>query len=77
MAWIVLATSWHLIMENTMRHLLVRLGTLAGLLAISGAALADFNPPIGDFSTVPEPGVLELLALAAVVGWVVRKRGRK
>lgn len=60
-----------------MRHLLVRLVTLAGLLAISGAALADFNPPIGDFATVPEPGILELLALAAVVGWVVRKRGRK
>ena len=61
-------------MEKTMRDLLARLASMAGLLALSGAALAaDFDNAID----VPEPGILELVAIAAVVGWVVHKRARK
>jgi len=75
MAWIVLATFRPITMEKTMRYLLTRLSSFIGVLAISGAALA------ADFSdgaiNLPEPGVLELLAVAAVVGWVIRKRGQK
>ncbi len=48
--------------EKTVRYFLSQLGLFAGLLAISGAALADFS---GDFATVPEPGVLELVGIGA------------
>jgi hypothetical protein len=65
-----------------MRYLLTRLGSFAGLLAISGAALADAACSDaaldGAINCLPEPGVLELVAIAAVVGWVLaRKRGGK
>ena len=53
-----------------MRYLLTWLGSFTGLLAISGAALAQAD----NFATVPEPGVLELVAIAAVVGWVIRRK---
>lgn len=60
-----------------MRYLLTRLGSFAGLLAISGAALAqttDFDAAVN----LPEPGVLGLTAIAAVIGLVIaRKRRRK
>lgn len=44
-----------------------RLGLAALLLSAPGVALAQVNQ-------VPEPGVLELVALAAVVGFIARKR---
>lgn len=52
-----------------MRYLLARMGWFAALLAVSGAALAGT-----DSATVPEPGILELVAIAAVVGWIVKRR---
>ena len=70
----MLAMAWRHKLENAMRNILTRLGSFAALLALSGAAFA-----VGDTDfTVPEPGVLELLALAGVVGWIIaRKRGGK
>ena len=60
-----------------MRRLLARMGWFAALLAVSGAALAVVDN-VSDGATVPEPGVLELVAIAAVVGWIIqRKRGGK
>ena len=58
-----------------MRYLLSRLGSIAYLLATSGAALAV---DMDNGQVLPEPGVLELMAIAGVVGWVIaRKRGGK
>ena len=56
-----------------MGYLLTPLCPFAGLLAISGVALAA-----DDFFNVPEPGVLELVVIAGLVSWVIRrKRGGK
>jgi hypothetical protein len=41
---------------------------------VSGAAFAGVG---GDFATVPEPGMLELLALGGVVAAVVAIRNRR
>ena len=62
-------------MENAMHCLRARLGSFAALLAISGAALAN---PDGAVAQLPEPGVLELMAIAGVISWfITHKRGRK
>ena len=69
----MLAVSGRHKLENAMRDILTRLGSLAALLVVSGAALAADN-----FTPLPEPGILELMAIAGVVGWVIaRKSGRK
>jgi hypothetical protein len=44
---------------------------LASLPALAGAGV------VGDFATVPEPGVLPLLAIGAVGGLVLWARNRK
>lgn len=53
-----------------MNKLTTKLAAAAVLLATSGAAIAAIEPP----NQVPEPGILELMALAAVVGYIARKR---
>ena len=50
-----------------MHKILSRMSAAAVLLAASGSALASV-------SQVPEPGILELVAVAAVVGFIARKR---
>lgn len=50
-----------------MHKALSKLSVAAVLLTASGAAFAVTTP-------VPEPGILELVALAAVVGFIARKR---
>lgn len=50
-----------------MHKFLSRMSVAAVLLAASGSALAVTQ-------VVPEPGILELVAVAAVVGFIARKR---
>lgn len=60
-----------------MRDLRIRLVSLAALLGSSAVALAGTGSADGAIS-LPEPGVLELLVVAGVVGWVIKnRRGRK
>jgi hypothetical protein len=58
-----------------MRYILTRLVSFAGLLAISGAALAGLAPD-GAVS-IPEPGILELTILAGVIGFLLARNNRK
>jgi hypothetical protein len=45
----------------------------ASLLSISTTALAQAQVAVA----VPEPGILELAAVAAVIGYIVHRRNRK
>lgn len=53
-----------------MHTFITKLTTAAILLSTSAAALASTAPP----NRIPEPGILELAAVAAVVGWIAHKR---
>jgi hypothetical protein len=53
-----------------MNNIVSKLCTAALLLSATGIANAVGTPP----NRVPEPGILELTALAAVVGYIVHKR---
>ena len=66
----------HTLGENAMRYVFARLGSFTALLFSSAAAIAG---TAGDGGiSLPEPGIIELLAIAAVVGLVVKlRRGRK
>ena len=64
--------------ENTMRYAFARVGSFMGLLFSSAAAFAGTSTGVDGSTQLPEPGIIELLAIAAVVGLVVKlRRGRK
>ena len=61
--------------EIAMRYVFAKVGSCTGLLFSSAAAIAG---NVDGSTQLAEPGIIELLAIAAVVGLVVKlRRGRK